>query len=164
MEADLTKSGSSKPELIKQDLLSMRQLQQGLEWCARNKETLVTFLERFTKNPNTAPDSASNELLRRHFARHPSRQEMWIEAAEKLVEVRALNISRGGLAFQTRWALARDSTIQVGSGQQVQAVVRYCVDNGDGTATCGAEFAPKTVSELQAIEALLQSLEAKVQG
>lgn len=150
-------------ELIKQDRLTMRQLQQGLEWCARNQEPLVVFLERFAaaKCADSAPAPDPDERQRREFARQPTTRALWIEAEQKLIEVHALNVSRGGLAFQGRWALERGSLIQIGSDQQVQAVVRYCVDNGNGTATCGAEFAPKTMDELQAIEALLLSLAAK---
>ncbi len=151
-------------ELVEQKRLSLRQLQLGCEWCARNGESLLTFLERFCSpgpGQSTLPGLHMDEASRRHFDRHQSNRMIWIEIEEKLVEVSTLNISRGGLAFRCSWGLPRGAEIRVGAERPVQAVIRYCVDNGDGTSTSGAEFEPRTVAEVQAIEELVAALGAQ---
>jgi len=143
--------------------LSVRQLQQGFEWSHRNQETLLTFLQRFCSLDSTDTSlelSEADEPRRRLFARHESRGGVWIEAVQKLVEIDMLNVSRGGLAFRSRWALEVGSEIRIGTNFQVLAIVRYCVDGGDDLATSGAEFAPRTIDHVQAIEELVASLTA----
>ncbi len=153
--------------LIKEGRLTMRQLQQGMEWCSRNEESLLTFLDRFcglrmSHEELGAREAKAGEAPHRVFERHESRSLIWVEAGETLVEVSVLNVSRGGLAFRSRWALEAGTELCLGAEQQVVAVVRYCVDDGPGRTTVGAEFVPWTVDDLQAIESLMSSLTTRV--
>lgn len=153
--------------LVNEKRLTVRQLQQGTEWCQRNEETLLTFLNRFCAleledSQLAQPEDA--EPRRRIFARFPSDRRLWVEVREKLVEVITMNVSRGGLAFRSRWALEVGQEIRVAPEHRVLAIVRYCVDDTADTTAIGAEFAPRTVEDLQSIEELLSSLTAGVLG
>lgn len=155
--------------LIKDEKLTLRQLQQGIEWASRNDQTLLTFLDRFCAlelTPEELGDTDENpgERRRRVFERHPSRSLLWVEVSDKLVEVSALNVSRGGLAFRSRWALFSGSEILIGREQRVRATVRYCVDDGPDTTIVGAEFEVRTIDDLQDIEDLVASLTTQVVG
>lgn len=154
-------------KLINDGKLSLRELQQGLEWCERNGESLVVFLERFCAPSQSARKQlkvVSDDPTLRAFARHEARRSLWIEVEERLVEIDTVNISRGGLAFRSRWALARGTTLQFRGEPPIQAIVRYCVKDGEDLAMCGAEFSLKDLSDLRHIEALLQSLGVQPAG
>ncbi len=156
-------------KLVKEQRLTMRQLQQGIEWSSRNGQSLLTFLNRFCSlelKPEEfgITEEKPGEPRRRLFERHNSNSVLWLEVNDRLVEVSAINISRGGLAFRCRWALDIDSIVLMGAEQQVPAVVRYCVDDGPEIATVGAEFAPRTIDDLQAIEDLMASMTTRLLG
>ncbi len=155
--------------LVEEKRLTLRQLQQGVEWCSRNNEALLTFLNRFCslqldEEQLGLVESEEDGGRRRLFARYQTSSRLWIEILGKLVEVSTLNVSRGGLAFQSRWSFEVGSSVLVGQGDPVAALVRYCycVQDSEELATIGAEFAPETVDDLLAIEALMASLTTRL--
>lgn len=99
-----------------------------------------------------APQSKSkrNPADRRRSERRPCIVEAWIASPtaahpEERAEVTSVNISRHGVAFESRAPLPKGAfyTMEIGFGpQRMIAEIRTiaCRDQGDGTFEVGAEF------------------------